>query len=111
MSKETILCAAIWYNDEKEHASQPSNIKTGLVFCGHRHPNCVAIICDMFYPNWQTLEIEDFLRVTVLNNSHQGFLTSKNRFVDRYEGARIALESGQITELKYGKQLYSEDLY
>jgi len=41
----------------------------------------------------------------------QGFLTNTNRFVDREEGAKIALSCGQIKELKYGSILYSEDLY
>jgi hypothetical protein len=44
-------------------------------------------------------------------NTKQGFITSKNRFVDRKEGAEIALKSGQVSELKYGPSLYSEDLY
>jgi hypothetical protein len=39
----------------------------------------------------------------------QGFLTSKNRFVDREEGGRIAFNAGQTVELK--KTLYSEDIY
>lgn len=43
--------------------------------------------------------------------SIQGFLTTKNRFVDRFEGAKIALESGQIEKLNYGNRLYSEDLW
>jgi len=39
----------------------------------------------------------------------QGFLTNKNRFVDRKEGAQIAYRSGQIEELK--ETLFSEDLW
>lgn len=46
-----------------------------------------------------------------LGESVQGFLTNLNRFVDRKEGAKIALNNGQIDKLSYGKQLYSEDLY
>ena len=38
----------------------------------------------------------------------QGFLTSKNRFVGRDEGGRIAFEAGQIDVIK---TLYSEDLF
>lgn len=42
----------------------------------------------------------------------QGFITECGRFVDRKEGARIALECGQIKELGYSdKELFSEDLY
>jgi hypothetical protein len=39
----------------------------------------------------------------------QGFLTSKNRFVDREEGGRIAFNAGQTDKLK--QTLYSEDIY
>lgn len=42
----------------------------------------------------------------------QGFLTNKNRFVDREEAAKIALAAQQIDCLQYSKtKLYSEDLY
>lgn len=39
----------------------------------------------------------------------QGFLTSKNRFVDRTEGGKIDFSAGQTEELK--ETLYSEDLW
>ena len=39
----------------------------------------------------------------------KGFYTSKGRFVDRTEAAKIAYECGQTSELK--DILYSEDLY
>jgi hypothetical protein len=39
----------------------------------------------------------------------QGFLTSKNRFLDRQEAAKIAVGAGQCKEsITY---LFSEDLY
>jgi len=42
--------------------------------------------------------------------SIQGFLTSKNRFVDRREGAEIHLKNSGV--LSYSDDtLYSEDLY
>lgn len=45
----------------------------------------------------------------------QGFLTSKNRFVQRFEAYQIALEAGQVekSELKgiHHRILISEDLY
>lgn len=49
-----------------------------------------------------------------LKNCHggeQGFITQDNAFVDRIEGARIALESGQIKKLNWGPELFSEDLW
>lgn len=39
----------------------------------------------------------------------QGFLTNKNRFVGREEGAIIAFDANQIDEEK--QTLFSEDLY
>lgn len=38
-----------------------------------------------------------------------GFMTSKGRYVDREEAAKIAFETGQIDKEK--RVLYSEDLY
>lgn len=43
--------------------------------------------------------------------SPQGFITSTGRFVNREEGAKIALESEQIHSLKWPPDLYSEDIY
>ena len=39
----------------------------------------------------------------------QGFLTSKNRFVDREEGARIQIANGH--KIDFENRLFSEDLY
>jgi len=39
----------------------------------------------------------------------QGFLTSKDRFVNRKEGGEIAYAAGQTSNLR--KTLFSEDLY
>jgi hypothetical protein len=41
----------------------------------------------------------------------QGFVTDEGRFVDRLEGAAIALAAGQIAALKWPPDLYSEDLW
>lgn len=41
----------------------------------------------------------------------QGFLTSAGTFVDRAEGARLAIESGQVAALRWPPDLYSEDLW
>ena len=40
----------------------------------------------------------------------QGFLTNKNRFVDRKEGLKIAQNAHQVIT-DQSIQLYSEDLY
>lgn len=97
--KEYILCAATWFDDGKEYAHQPKNIPTGLVFCGWRH-GCIFPQIGGSVKERQELGIYE---------KEQGFLTSKNRFVDREEAAKIAFERKQIT--KNIKTLYSEDLY
>ena len=106
--KEQIICSAIWYMDIElirpevlePRGFRPYNVDRGIVFCGWRHHNCM----------YQMVAITGKASHEV-GKHIEGFLTNKNRFVDRIEGAKIAIESGQISELNYGKQLYSEDLY
>jgi hypothetical protein len=95
-SKERILCSAIWFKTEEEHPNQPTGRWMGLTVCGLRHNNCYHIA---------------YLISKDLKNLHheQGFLTSKNRFVDRVEAASIAFLAGQTKTFK--KKLFSEDLY
>lgn len=94
-SKEYILCAAIkrkkprtehicYYNDLKQIYS---------IEIGYRHP-------DIMYR---------FFREMDMSPDSQGFYTSRGRFVNRKEAAKIAFECGQTKELK--NQLFSEDIY
>ena len=109
-SVERIICAAVWFKKFpiiKEIPSdllRPYNCDCGIVFSGHRHPQCLH----------QAVAISG-LRTSELgqegDTNIQGFLTNLNRFVDRIEGAKIAIDNGQIKELKYGSRLFSEDLY
>ena len=100
---EIILCAANYYDDGKNHPHQPDNINTGFVICGRRHSNCIAIFSIMFgFPYDDKAKLLKMIE-------RQGFLTNKNRFVEREEAAQIAFEAGQITQHKI--VLYSEDLY
>lgn len=42
----------------------------------------------------------------------QGFITNRNRFVERPEAAQIALAAGQIDKLRYSRRdLFSEELW
>ena len=41
--KEYILCAAIHWDDGETYPHQPKNITTGLVICGRRHHNILAV--------------------------------------------------------------------
>lgn len=96
--EEYILCAANWYKYPMGSDHQPVNIEYGFVVCGRRHHNIFMItsICD-----------ESILERNKL--CEQGFLTSKDRWVDRKEAGEIAFKAGQTTELR--KILFSEDLY
>jgi hypothetical protein len=96
---EKILCAAIWYKDEKPYLHQPKNIKSGYVMCGRRHRNIIALNKQLTGKN------------TYLSNSVQGFITSKDRFVDRVEGNEIAISAAQVFGNMQGDELISEDLY
>lgn len=108
--EEKVICAAIWYKDFPlikyetfpPGFQRPLNCDRGMVFCGYRHHNCM----------YQMIAITR--KYTHEMGEHiQGFLTNKNRFVNRYEGLEIALKMNQVIDLDdvHGKQLYSENLY
>ena len=46
-----------------------------------------------------------------VGDEDQGFMTTLQRFVDRIEGAKIALDTGQLPALHWPPRLYSEDLW
>ncbi len=106
--REYILCAAVWYQELpmvkgdilNNRGFRPYNIDRGIVFSGWRHGNCiyqmVAVTGLRSCPSESGPEV-------------QGFLTNKNRFVDREEAAQIAYEAGQTEKLLV--RLFSEDLY
>lgn len=105
---EKILCAAIWYKNPPlkkpeildVQGFRPYNVDVGIVISGWRHPNCIAQIVALTGLRSVESEIGEYI---------QGFLTNKNRFVDRGEAAIIAYNEKQI--LKPTSELYSEDLY
>ena len=104
---EYILCSAIWYKDLPlvhtfDSNVLPINCDRGLVFCGHRHPHCMYTMCSITGKRSTTPEVGEYI---------QGFLTSKNRFVDRKEGMTIAVASGQVSNDKKDDTLFSEDLW
>ena len=98
---EYILCAAIWYKDGVKYDNQPTNISTGIVIAGRRHHNCI-------YTHW-ILTGKSKSMMSPEDRPTDGFLTSKNRFVDRYEGAAIAYAAGQQSDAI--GPMFSEDLY
>lgn len=102
-SKEYILCAAYRFKKgmrttymdgcgvDANMYNEPHRQVFGLAL-GWRHP-------DIIYKYGDIIDQSDL----------GGFCTSKGRYVDRKEAAKIALECGQISEDK--RLLYSEDIY
>ncbi len=109
VSFEFIICAAIWFNDGNKYNNQPKNVESGFVVSGRRHHNCFSSVqsIGMALGNDKTMVVKK--RIALEEREKQGFLTNKDRFVDRVEAAQIAYEAKQIN--KPLKELYSEDLY
>jgi len=108
-NQEYILCAAWWFKDipvftKLEDNIRPFNCDRGIVFCGWRHPQCLYSMVSL-----------TGLAQHETGENIEGFLTSKNRFVDRTEGAKIAFNADQIIDNPRHQfnpdRLYSEDLY
>lgn len=97
--QQYILCAAIHYDDLKEHVHQPKNIKTGFVIAGRRHHNCIT-----------TRAIMDADGYYKAMKSVQGFITNDDLFVNRHEAFLIAVKANQCEDGEE-KTLLSEDIY
>lgn len=98
--KERILCAAIWYRDGiLHHAHQPKNISEGFVICGRQHHNVIA--------TYAVLTGQPTRRET----SVQGFVTTRDMFLNRQEANMVAIAAGQVFGNTPGDELISEDLY
>jgi hypothetical protein len=98
---EKILCAAIWYKDFPRTVSHYmcTNIEKGVVLCGFRHHNIIGQCMSL-------LDKKQF----EMGEYEQGFITSKNRFLNREEAALLHIENGG--KLGYStEELFSEDLY
>lgn len=95
---EYVMCAAIHVDDGKEYLYQPYNIDTGMVFCGWRHP-CIFSQIDQSWLTGRNLK------------SIQGFLTTKNRFLNRKEAYELVKETKQLKKALIGGMLTSEDLW
>jgi hypothetical protein len=109
MGNEKIVCAAIWYQEIETfpHGNDCRNIDKGIVVCGWRHGGCIGIMKGL--TNKRTVTVAE----DGVGKHIQGFLTTHNRFVDRYEAFEIAEREGQILDMSQtrGKRLFSEDLY
>jgi len=102
---ETILKAAIHYDNGKLYKKIPRNLLlmtfiegvTGFVSTGMDHGKCLLSIGYAI-----GIEKVDSRLATY------GFVTSTGRFVNRYDAATIAFDTGQISKLK--DKLNSQDL-
>src|SRR5574343_220970 len=103
IEKEYITCSAIWYSELPTLTFLPKNIEHGSVVAGHRHHNIINVVYLLH--GKRTVHFGE----NSCGKDIFGFLTSKNRFVDRKEAVEIAYNAGQIKELK--RELFSEDIY
>lgn len=102
---ERIYSAAIWYKDLPTAKYLPTNVDKGVVVEGHRHADIIRTVVNLIGKRTCT-NGED-----CTGESIQGFVTNKNRFVDRYEAMVIAKKANQIISDTTFPELYSEDLY
>ena len=100
---EIIICAAIWYKDFPFHIHNTVNTGSGLVVSGYRHGQVIGIVNIL--AQLRTVEIAP----DAVGEYVQGFLTNKNRFLDRKEAHKLFVKNGGKPDWK--DELYSEDLY
>lgn len=106
--REYILCSAIWYkelplkrDDIPAGHYLPTNCESGIVFAGRNHMQCL----------YQMVVLSGKTQAEV-GEYTQGFLTNKNRFVERKEAMKIAKKAGQVGDKTFSRHLlYSEDLF
>jgi len=95
---EICICAAIRLPD-------------GRVIRGHRHGDCIHTAAQLIDHRWRIgLEPSPW---SARMCRDQGFMSSRNRYVDREEGLRLQLAAGipSADPGGYRGELFSEDLY
>ena len=112
-TKEWVICAAIWYCDgtEAPRGMIAQNIDSGVIIGQWRHGNCINVRATNLL--WNTKKLEERLdrdkcQIPMTEEKPggecegfkevDGFLTSRGRFVDRWQGMKIAYEAGQVDE-------------
>ena len=106
---ERILCAAVFVpTGQPAEFHSPGYPEDGLLFTGLRHNDCIGML--LAWAQGQPDEVVDSLGAEALAGKHQGFLTSRGRFVNRAEAARFAFVAGQTGDVRH-ESLSSEDLY
>jgi len=97
--REYVMAAAIYIDDEKTYQYKPFNINTGYVVSGWRH-HCI----------WEIFgreTVEKYMK----SKWEDGFITNKNRFLNRKEALELVIKNGQLTKPLLGGRLTSEDLW
>ena len=89
---EKLIASAIKFYDKDSHNC--------IIMTGIRH---ASVLYDMY-----KLGIKYDKQKTI-----QGFITSENRFVDRYEAKQIAIKANQliVPEEETYSELFSEDVW
>ena len=92
-SKEYILCAAIRRKQPREGSPYWEGTNDIMnIEIGYRHHDIFHRFNNRdIHKNYENCEVSNRME-------DQGFYTSKGRFVDRYEGMKIAYEAGQVSE-------------
>ena len=102
---ERIYSAAIWYKDLSTAKYLPTNVDKGVVVAGHRHADIIKTVVNLL--GKRTCQFGE----DCAGESEQGFVTNKDRFVDRVEAMKIARAANQVISDTTFEELYSEDLY
>lgn len=87
---ERIAAAAILFQGEARSLPPPA-----------RHHTITRWLVDLYPDAPRPIALPD----------EQGFVTDAGRYVDRIEGAAIALAAGQTKALQWPPSLFSEDLW
>jgi hypothetical protein len=100
-SKEYILCAAIKRKEPREGAPYWEGTNDIMnIELGYRHHDIFHRFNNRdIHQNYEDCEVSILME-------DQGFYTSKGRFVDRYEGMKIAHECGQVWQHLIGQHTY-----
>ena len=126
VEQEYVICAAIWYKDgtEAPRGMIAQNISSGVVIGQWRHGNCINVRATN--PLWNSKKLAERLdretcQIPMTEEKPggecdgfeevDGFLTSEGRFVDRWQGMKIAYEAGQVSkENAFRKDLTGEEI-
>ena len=120
---EYIVCSAILIKEIRNHITdlsfdndnilyalkhlKPTNIETGIMLTGLRHDDCIFTGYLLVRTRYN-ISLEQFIE-KFINDAEQGFLTSKNRFLNRVEAAEFIGNTPvtkQPTDLLISENLY-----